>query len=122
MKNKKSRRSKWLIRKQRVRKTISGSAERPRMNIFRSLHHIYAQVIDDAEGRTLLAVSTLDKSIRDQAKGQKPREAAALVGELVAQRCKEKGIEKVVFDRSGYRYHGRVLELAEAARKAGLDF
>ncbi|MDR1682715.1 MAG: 50S ribosomal protein L18 [Candidatus Symbiothrix sp.] len=103
--------------KQRVRKDISGSVERPRLSVFRSNKQIYAQVIDDLSGKTLAAASSL--GITEKA----PKKAiAAKVGELIAQKSKEAGIEAVVFDRNGYLYHGRVKELADAARKSGLKF
>lgn len=105
----------------RLRKHINGTAERPRLNVFRSLSNIYAQVIDDQNGVTLVSASTLDKEIKAQnATGN--AEGAKLVGALVAKRALEKGITTVVFDRGGYIYHGRVAALAEAAREAGLKF
>ncbi|MDR1567472.1 MAG: 50S ribosomal protein L18 [Streptococcaceae bacterium] len=105
-------------RHNRVRNRISGTAERPRLNVFRSNQHIYAQVIDDVAGVTLASASTLDKEIS----GGTKTEQAKLVGKLVAERAKEKGIKVVVFDRGGYLYHGRVAELAQAARENGLEF
>lgn len=110
-------------RQRRVRAKISGVAERPRLNVFRSNQHIYAQVVDDASHHTLAAASTLDASVREELKADQPKHAqAAVVGRVVAERAREKGIETVVFDRGGYRYHGRVRALAEAAREAGLKF
>lgn len=109
-------------RHRRIRKKISGTPERPRLNVFRSLKHMYAQIIDDTRGVTLVAASTLDKALRDQISNGGNVESARKVGELVAKRALEKGITKVVFDRGGYKYHGRVRALAEAAREAGLDF
>ncbi|MBE3585286.1 MULTISPECIES: 50S ribosomal protein L18 [Desulfofundulus] len=106
----------------RVRKKISGTAERPRLNVFRSLKHIYAQIIDDDRGVTLVSASTLSPELRGQLKSGSNKEAAAAVGRLVAQKALERGIKKVVFDRGGYIYHGRVKALAEAAREAGLEF
>lgn len=106
----------------RVRARISGTAERPRLNVFRSLEHIYAQVIDDTAGHTLAAASTIDRDLREKIEGKTKSEAAKLVGALVAERAQKVGIKKVVFDRGGYRYHGRVKALAEAAREAGLEF
>jgi large subunit ribosomal protein L18 len=106
----------------RVRKKISGTAERPRLNVFRSAKHMYAQVIDDVKGVTLVSASTLDKELKDQVQNGGNVEAAQKVGALIAQRAKAKGIDKVVFDRGGYLYHGRVQALAEAAREAGLEF
>ena len=109
-------------RQRRVRAKISGVAERPRLNVFRSNLHIYAQVIDDSSHLTLAAASTLDPTVRDLL-DKKPKQAqASVVGRVVAERAREKGIETVVFDRGGYQYHGRVRSLAEAAREAGLKF
>ena len=109
-------------RQRRVRAKISGVAERPRLNVFRSNQHIYAQVIDDTSHLTLAAASTLDPAVRDLL-DKKPKQAqASVVGRVVAERAREKGIETVVFDRGGYQYHGRVRSLAEAAREAGLKF
>lgn len=104
----------------RVRKKIIGTAESPRLCVYRSLNHIYAQVINDNNGTTLVAASTLDPTLRGQKGGN--IEAAKLVGKLIAERALEKGINTVVFDRGGYLYHGRVAALAEAAREAGLQF
>ena len=109
-----------LRRHSRVRKTISGTASRPRLNVYRSLKNIYAQVIDDDKGVTLASASSLDASLKGKNGGNK--EAAREVGKLVAQRAIEKGIKAVVFDRGGYIYHGRVMELAEGAREGGLEF
>ena len=106
----------------RVRKKVFGTAERPRLNVFRSLKHIYAQIIDDERGVTLISASTLSPELRGQLKTGGNVEAAAAVGRLVAQKALERGIKKVVFDRGGYLYHGRVKALAEAAREAGLEF
>ena len=108
-----------LKRHKRVRGKISGTPERPRLNVFRSEANIYAQVIDDVNGVTLVSASSLDKAIEGNG-GNK--EAARKVGALIAERAKAKGIENVVFDRGGYIYHGRVQELAEGAREGGLDF
>jgi large subunit ribosomal protein L18 len=101
---------------------VQGTPERPRLSIFRSLNHIYAQVIDDAAGHTLAAASDSDADVKKAATGKKKSEVATLVGEAVAKKAKEKGITSVVFDRGGFRYHGRVKALAEAARKGGLGF
>ncbi len=108
----------------RVRKKVSGTPERPRLNVFRSSKHIYAQLIDDVAGQTLVASSTLDPQLREQlsSTGTGNKEAARLVGERIAKLAIEKGYKQVVFDRGGYPYHGRVQALAEAAREAGLDF
>ncbi|KHO63415.1 MULTISPECIES: 50S ribosomal protein L18 [Thermoanaerobacter] len=105
----------------RVRKKVFGTPERPRLNVFRSLKHIYAQIIDDTKGYTLVHASTLDPELRSIAKGAN-KQSAKLVGELIAKRALEKGIKDVVFDRGGYIYHGVVKELADAARQAGLNF
>ncbi|MGD8584638.1 MAG: 50S ribosomal protein L18 [Chloroflexota bacterium] len=109
-------------RHRRVRSKLSGTAERPRLNVFRSLNHIYAQVIDDVEGKTLVAASTLEKEVASKASGKTKKDQAALVGSVIAERAKSAGIETVVFDRGGYRYHGRVKALADAAREGGLQF
>ncbi|GMA50446.1 50S ribosomal protein L18 [Alicyclobacillus contaminans] len=106
----------------RVRKRVSGNADRPRLNVYRSNKHIYAQVIDDVSGTTLVSASTLDKELRDAVSNGGNVEAARKVGELVAKRALEKGLKSVVFDRGGYLYHGRVQALADAAREAGLEF
>jgi len=106
----------------RVRQAISGVVIRPRLAVFRSLRHIYAQVIDDASGRTLAAASTNDADLRKSLKSTAGAEAAAAVGKTVAERARKHGIEAVVFDRGGYPYHGRVKAVAEAARAGGLKF
>ncbi len=106
----------------RVRKKISGTSERPRLCVFRSLSHIYAQIIDDVTGNTLVSASSLDAEIKGQVKSTENCEAAKLVGELIAKRALDKNVEDVVFDRSGYLYHGRIAALAEGAREAGLKF
>lgn len=111
-----------IRRHKRVRKKVSGTPERPRLCVFRSLRHIYAQIIDDEHGVTLAAASTLSPEIRDKIKTGGNIEAAKLVGQLIAKKALEKGIKRVVFDRGGYKYHGRVKALAEAAREAGLEF
>jgi large subunit ribosomal protein L18 len=111
-------------RQARVRKNLAGVSERPRLNVFRSLNHIYAQVIDDSKGTTLVSASSLDARIRaaEVASGKGKTERASLVGKLVAERALEAGITQVVFDRGGYKYHGRVKALADASREAGLKF
>ncbi|HZT43485.1 MAG TPA: 50S ribosomal protein L18 [Chthonomonadaceae bacterium] len=109
-------------RHRRVRAKVSGTAERPRLNVSRSLQHIYAQLIDDKNHHTLAAASTLDKSLRGKAKTGGNVEAAKAVGKLIAERGREKGVTAVVFDRGGYKYHGRVRALADSAREAGLQF
>jgi large subunit ribosomal protein L18 len=111
-----------LHRHVRVRAKIEGSEERPRLAVFRSATHIYAQVIDDASGRTVAEASTLDSEVKGQLDGKTKSEQAKIVGTAVAQRANSKGIKQVVFDRGGFRYHGRVKALAEAAREAGLKF
>ncbi len=108
-------------RHRRIRKRVSGTPERPRLNIYRSLSHIYAQVVDDTTGHTVASASSLDKGLRG-AKAGGSISGAAEVGKLVAERAKAAGIEKVVFDRGGYLYHGRVKALADAAREGGLEF
>jgi large subunit ribosomal protein L18 len=111
-----------LRRQRHVRKRLTGSAERPRLAIFRSSKHIYAQVINDTTGSTLAQASTLDPEIRGQAAYGGNKAAAAIVGKVVAERAKKAGIDKVCFDRRSYKYHGRVQALADAARQAGLQF
>jgi large subunit ribosomal protein L18 len=111
-----------LKRKKRVRSRMTGTAERPRLNIFRSLQHIYAQAIEDTTGKTLISASTLSPELRENLGHPGNVEAAKKVGELLAKKCLEKGILKVVFDRNGYLYHGRIKALAEAARTGGLVF
>ena len=108
-------------RKMRIRKRVIGTAERPRLSVFRSAKHIYAQVIDDIAGKTIASVSTLSKDLKGNLEGDKTK-AAVTVGTLVAELLKSKKVSKVVFDRNGYLFHGRVKALADAARKAGLDF
>lgn len=105
-----------------IRNKITGTPERPRLNVFKSSKHIYAQVIDDATGTTIACASTQDKELREQVAELTKTEAAKLVGKTVGERAKEKGIDAVVFDRGGYLYHGRVQLLAEGARESGLEF
>lgn len=119
---KKSRNEARLKRHRRVRKNISGTPETPRLNVYRSLTQIYAQVIDDVAGQTLASASTLDNELRSAVAGKSKIEQAQLVGEAVAQRAMAKGITQVVFDRGGFRYMGRVRALADGARKGGLKF
>jgi len=109
-------------RHRRLRKRVVGTAERPRLNVFRSLKHIYAQIIDDERGHTLVAASTVEPEVRDQIAGMNERAQAGVVGRVLAQRAGAAGLTKVVFDRGGYKYHGRVKALAEAAREGGLVF
>jgi large subunit ribosomal protein L18 len=111
-------------RQVRVRKNVGGTTERPRLNVFRSLHHIYAQVIDDSRGMTLVSASSLEPHIREAAelKDKNRIEKAAAVGKLVGERALQAGITQVVFDRGGYKYHGRIKALADSSREAGLKF
>ena len=109
-------------RKKSIRRKIKGTQERPRLSVFRSNRHIYAQIIDDTKGITLVSFSSLHKEFREKMSKGSTKEAAKLVGEILAQKAKDKGIEKVVFDRAGYKYHGRVKALAEGAREGGLKF
>jgi large subunit ribosomal protein L18 len=110
------------VRHHRQRRDLNGTCERPRLNVYRSTNHIYAQVIDDTTGNTLVAASTLDAEIKAELNDKTKTEASKLVGKLVGQRALEKGVKKVVFDRGGYLYTGRVAAVAEGAREAGLDF
>ncbi|HVU12855.1 MAG TPA: 50S ribosomal protein L18 [Phototrophicaceae bacterium] len=109
-------------RQRRVRARVSGTSARPRLNVFRSLTNIYAQVIDDEKGVTLASASTIDKAIAPQVEGKNKHDAAKLVGQILADRAKAVGVTAVVFDRGGYQYHGRVAALAEGAREGGLNF
>ena len=111
-----------MRRHRRVRAKVEGTISKPRLCVFRSLNHIYAQVIDDSQGHTLTSASTLDPEMKDEAVGKVRAAKAELVGSLVAKRALSKGINQVVFDRGGYKYHGRVKALAEAARREGLKF
>ncbi len=117
-----NRRKARIRRHERVRKHIQGSPERPRLAVFRSLSEIYAQVIDDQAGATLVSASTIDNALRAEMDGKTKTEQARLVGEAVAERAKEKGVTQVVFDRGGFQYIGRVKALADGARKGGLEF
>lgn len=118
----KSRAVARIRRHQRVRKHISGTTDRPRLSVFRSLSQIYAQIIDDENGQTLVSASTVDQALRSKLSGVKKAEQARLVGEELARRAVEKGINSVVFDRGGFRYIGRVKALADGARNGGLQF
>ena len=118
----KSRSEARIRRHARVRKHVAGTLERPRLNVFRGLSHIYAQVIDDEAGNTLASASTLDHELRAKMEGKNKTEQAKLVGQAIAERAKAKGIGKVVFDRGGYQYFGRVKALADGAREGGLEF
>ncbi len=106
----------------RVRKRVKGTPERPRLTVFRSLSHIYAQVIDDVSRTTLVAASDMEPAVMTKASGKTKSDVATMIGELVAERAKDKGVTKVVFDRGGYPFHGRIKALAEAARSGGLEF
>jgi len=118
----KEKRFKRTRRHLRVRKKVFGTAQKPRLSVYRSLKHIYGQLIDDTRGVTLLAVSSLTKDLREQLKGKKKTEQAMIVGEYLGKKALEKGITEVVFDRGGFLYHGRVKAFADGARKAGLKF
>ena len=111
-----------LKRRQRIRRKVSGSEARPRLSVFRSTRHIYAQIIDDGKGQTLVAASTLSGEIRDKLSGLKKADAAKEVGKLLAAKAREKGIARVVFDRNGFIYHGRVKAVADSCRENGLEF
>jgi len=111
-----------LRRHRRVRKKISGTADRPRLNVYRSLTHIYGQVVDDTAGHTLVSASTVDREVCSAVKGLVKTEQARVVGQVLARRALEKGIKLVIFDRGGWLYHGRIKALAEGARKEGLEF
>ncbi|NLE07846.1 MAG: 50S ribosomal protein L18 [Dehalococcoidales bacterium] len=117
-----NRRTARLRRHVRVRRKISGTTSIPRLCVFRSPNHIYAQIVDDSIGHTLVAASTLDAELREEVKGKTKTGKSELVGALIARRAKDKGIEKVAFDRGGFLYHGRVKALADAARQEGLKF
>lgn len=109
-------------RRRRIRAKLSGTAQRPRLSVFRSLLHIYAQLIDDATGHTLVSASSVDENLRAQMVGKKKAEQAKLVGQEVAKRAQASGLKQIVFDRGGYKYHGRVKALADGAREGGLEF
>lgn len=109
-------------RHRRIRRRLRGVAERPRLTVFRSLRHTYAQIVDDSAGVTLASASTLDQEVKSQRDSKPKVDVSRMVGELVAKRSVEKGVTRVVFDRGGYKYHGRVKALADAARKGGLEF
>jgi large subunit ribosomal protein L18 len=117
-----SREERRKIRHRRLRRKVVGTPERPRLSVFRSLKHIYAQIIDDTRGHTLVAASTREPEIASQVAGLKRVEQGRVVGQVLARRAREKGIVRVVFDRGGYAYHGRVKALAEGAREGGLEF
>ena len=111
-----------LKRKKRIRKTIVGTQQRPRLCVFRSAKHIYAQVIDDTQGQTLASASSLEKAVQTSADIKKKKSAANLVGKLVAERALDKGVKQIVFDRNGFLYHGRVKAVSDGARETGLEF
>ncbi|HEY8541099.1 MAG TPA: 50S ribosomal protein L18 [Pseudothermotoga sp.] len=119
---KQDRRLQRIRRHLRIRKKVFGTAERPRLSVFRSEKHIYVQLIDDMKGHTILSASTLDPELRQKITKTYNKEAAREVGKLIAQRALAKGIDQVVFDRGGFKYHGRIKELADAAREVGLKF
>lgn len=122
MLKKPSRKALRIIRRLRVRKKINGTAERPRLNVFRSLQNIYAQIIDDEKRVTLVSTSTLAPELKEKLSSNSNTEAAIAVGQLLAKKAEEAGIKQVVFDRAGYVYHGRIKALADAARAGGLEF
>lgn len=120
--NVKDKNQERIVRHKRVRKIVSGTKERPRLNVYRSLTNIYAQIIDDENGKTIVSASTLDKEVAELVKGKNKTEAARIVGETIAKRAKAKKVVNVVFDRGGYLYTGRVQAVADGARAAGLNF
>lgn len=111
-----------LKRKKRIRKKLSGTKEQPRLSVFRSSKHIYAQIVDDTEGHTLVAASSVEKGVKEQPKFENKIDVANFVGKLLAERATDKGIKRVVFDRNGFLYHGRVKAVSDGAREAGLEF
>ena len=111
-----------LKRKIRIRKKLSGTAQRPRMCVFRSARHIYVQIIDDGSGRTLVSVSSTEKSVREQPKFESKKAMAVYIGKIAADRAKEQGIAQIVFDRNGFLYHGRIKAVSDGAREGGLTF
>ncbi len=117
-----NRKEQRVKRHRRIRKKVFGTAERPRMSVFKSLKHMYVQIIDDEKGHTLVSAATNEKEIREAIKGMSKTEQAKYLGKVIAERALEKGIKKVVFDRGGFKYQGRVQALADAAREAGLEF
>ncbi len=122
MVNKKSRKDVRVKKHMRIRNRFSGTAERPRLAVFRSNNHMYAQIIDDTVGNTLVSASTVEKSVKGELEKTNNVDAAAYLGTVIAKRAIEKGIKEVVFDRGGFLYHGKIAALAEAAREAGLEF
>lgn len=109
-------------RHKRIRKKIIGTSEKPRLSVYKSLKHIYAQIIDDIKGKTVLCISTLHKDVKEKIKGKKKTEQAFIVGEMIGKLALDKGIKEVVFDRGGFKYHGRIKAIADGARKSGLKF
>jgi large subunit ribosomal protein L18 len=122
MANRTTKRISRLKRKRRIRKNINGTLERPRLSVFRSAGHIYAQVIDDVKGHTIVSASTLDAQFKETGIKSSGKEGAAVIGKLVGQRALDKGVTKVTFDRNGFLYHGRVKSVSDGAREAGLNF
>ena len=122
MKKTKTMRAARIRRHARLRKRVNGTPERPRLAVFRSLSHIYAQVIDDVSRTTLVSASDMEAAVKGKVKGKNKTDVATIIGELVAERAKDKGVNQVVFDRGGYPFHGRIKALAEAARSGGLEF
>lgn len=116
------RRQARIKRKKRIRKKMTGTPQRPRLSVFRSARHVYAQIVDDSCGETVVAASSVEKAVKGEPPFENKVALAAYVGKLIAERATEKGIKKVVFDRNGFLYHGRVKAVSEGARKAGLDF
>lgn len=112
----------WLKRKKRIKKRIVSTVERPRLTVFRSARHIYCQIVDDTTGRTLVAACSNEKTVKDQPKFENKIAQAVFTGKLLAQRAMDQGVKKVVFDRNGFLYHGRIKALSDGAREAGLDF
>lgn len=122
MSRQRTRKSMRLMRHARVRRKLTGTADRPRLSVFRALNHVYAQIIDDGEGSTLAAASSVEGEVRRGKDGMSKTEVSRVVGRLLADRAKERGVTTVVFDRGGYKYHGRVKALADALRKEGIVF
>ncbi|CAD7847699.1 MAG: LSU ribosomal protein L18p (L5e) [Olavius algarvensis Delta 4 endosymbiont] len=111
-----------IKRKKRIRKNMTGTSQRPRLSVFRSARHVYAQIVDDTRGATVVAASSVEKAVKNQPRFENKIALAMHVGQLIAERAVEKGIKKVVFDRNGFLYHGRIKAISDGARKAGLDF
>jgi len=111
-----------IKRKKRIRKNMTGTPQRPRLSVFRSARHVYAQIVDDTRGATVVAASSVEKAVKSQPRFENKIAQATHIGQLIAERAAEKGIKKVVFDRNGFLYHGRIKAISDGARKAGLDF